>query len=61
MRRKIFFFIADDAGAITVDWVVITAAITGFGIGVITLVSAGATDQATGIGAAIGTIAVLTQ
>jgi len=38
-------------GAITVDWVVLTAAIVGLGIAVITVVGQGATDTSTGLGA----------
>ena len=60
MRQSIVRFIQDDAGAITVDWVVLTAAMVGLGIGVITTVTAGATDQATGLGANLGSITVLT-
>ncbi|MBN2906893.1 MAG: hypothetical protein JXJ18_09320 [Rhodobacteraceae bacterium] len=34
-------FLADDRGAITVDWVVLTATVVGIGIAVFTSVSAG--------------------
>jgi Flp pilus assembly pilin Flp len=43
-------FRADEDGAVTVDWVVLTAAIVGLGIAVLTTVSNGANDLATGIG-----------
>ncbi|MGR3292151.1 MAG: hypothetical protein ACU0C9_13285 [Paracoccaceae bacterium] len=46
MKTCIAKFYADDAGAVTVDWVVITAAIVGLGIAVMTSVSGGATDLA---------------
>ncbi len=39
-------FIADDDGAVTVDWVVLTAAIIGLGVAVMTSVGAGSTDLA---------------
>jgi Flp pilus assembly pilin Flp len=39
-------FRADEDGAVTVDWVVLTAAIVGLGIAVLTAVSNGATDLA---------------
>jgi Flp pilus assembly pilin Flp len=44
-------FRADEDGAVTVDWVVLTAAIVGLGIAVLATVSGGANDLATGIGA----------
>ncbi|MXU65340.1 Flp family type IVb pilin [Oceanomicrobium pacificus] len=34
-------FIADESGAVTVDWVVLTAAIVGIAIAVLTVVSGG--------------------
>lgn len=45
----------EDDGAVTVDWVVLTAAIVGLGIAVITLVAQGATDQSSGLGASLST------
>lgn len=39
----------DEAGAVTVDWVVLTAAIVGLGIAVIAAVSTGTTDLGTDI------------
>lgn len=49
-------FCTDETGAITVDWVVLTAAIVGLAIAVIVLVVSGATDTATGLGAVLGRI-----
>lgn len=43
---KFINFIRDEDGAVTVDWVVLTAAIVGLGIAVLTSVRAGATDLA---------------
>ena len=43
-------FRADEDGAVTVDWVVLTAAIVGLGIAVLTTVRQGATDLAADIG-----------
>ncbi len=43
-------FRADEDGAVTVDWVVLTAAIVGLGIAVMTTVRTGATNLANGIG-----------
>lgn len=47
-------FIQDENGAVTVDWVVLTAAIVGLGIAVIGSVSQGALDQSTSLGAHLG-------
>ena len=44
-------FRADEDGAVTVDWVVLTAAIVGLGFVVMASVRGGATDLATDIGA----------
>jgi len=42
-------FANDESGAVTVDWVVLTAAIVGIAIAVITLISGGIQDAANGI------------
>ncbi|MBU2889034.1 Flp family type IVb pilin [Celeribacter halophilus] len=39
-------FIRDEDGAVTVDWVVLTAAIVGLGVAVLTTVSGGLQDLA---------------
>ncbi len=39
-------FLNDESGAVTVDWVVLTAAIVGLGIAVLTSVSGGTTALA---------------
>ena len=39
----------DESGAVTVDWVVLTAAIVGLGIAVLTTVTGGVSDLATGV------------
>ena len=51
----------DEAGAVTVDWVVLTAAIVGLGLAVIASVRTGANSLATNIssslsGASVGTL-----
>lgn len=43
------FLLAED-GAVTVDWVVLTAAVVALGFVVISTVAGGALDQSTGIG-----------
>ncbi len=47
-------FLNDEDGAVTVDWVVLTAAIVGLGFAVISTVAGGALDQSTGLGAHLG-------
>jgi Flp pilus assembly pilin Flp len=44
-------FVRDEDGAVTVDWVVLTAAVVGLGLAVLSTVRAGATDLAADIGA----------
>ncbi|MGJ8625093.1 MAG: hypothetical protein ACSHW1_20305 [Yoonia sp.] len=46
-------FRAEDDGAVTVDWVVLTAAIIGLSIAVIAVIADGALDHSTGVGAAL--------
>ena len=50
MSNKVENFFHDESGAVTVDWVVLTAAIVGLGIAVITSVGKGALDTSTGLG-----------
>lgn len=40
-----------EEGAITVDWVVLTAALVGLGVALIAVISAAATDKSTSVGA----------
>lgn len=51
MTRVLRKFCNGDDGAVTVDWVVLTAAIVGLGLAVITTVSNGALDYSSGLGA----------
>ena len=51
MRELIAVFLKDEDGAVTVDWVVLTAAIVGLGVAVIASVSAGALDHTQGLAA----------
>ena len=53
-------FLASESGAVTVDWVVLTAAIVGLGVVVITTVANGALDHSTGLGNHMETRAVTT-
>jgi len=42
-----------EGGAVTVDWVVLTAVMTGFGLAIALIVSNAATDPADGVGAVL--------
>jgi Flp pilus assembly pilin Flp len=53
-------FAKNEDGAVTVDWVVLTAAIVGLGIAVITTVSNGALSYSSGIGAHLSAQSVTT-
>lgn len=48
-------FYADEDGAVTVDWVVLTAAVVGLGIAAVYAVSNGVGDLATKIETGVGT------
>lgn len=48
-------FSNDESGAVTVDWVVLTAAIVGLGIAVVYSISGGITTLGTAITTAVGT------
>jgi len=41
MAHAIKTFLSDDSGAVTVDWVVLTAALVGLGLAVMSVVSGG--------------------
>jgi Flp pilus assembly pilin Flp len=51
----------DEAGAVTVDWVVLTAAIVGLGLVVMTTVSGGLSTAASGIVSDLGTTQTAAQ
>ena len=53
MHDKTRMFFADECGAVTVDWVVLTAAIVALGIAVIASISGGANDLARYISSAL--------
>jgi Flp pilus assembly pilin Flp len=61
MLKFIKSFRDQDDGAVTVDWVVLTAAIVGLSVAVIAIVADGATDQSTGVGAALSDQAIMTH
>ena len=51
---KFSAFLKDEAGAVTVDWVVLTAAIVGLGLLVFTYVRPSVSNLAEGIGTRLG-------
>ena len=53
-------FARDEDGAVTVDWVVLTAAIVGLGVAVMTSVSGGVGDLAGDISSSLSTQSVAT-
>lgn len=54
MMKKFSAFLNDEAGAVTVDWVVLTAAIVGLGLLVFTFVRPAVSNLAQGIGTELG-------
>ena len=61
MLKFIKSFRDQDDGAVTVDWVVLTAAIVGLSVAVIAIVADGATDHSTGVGAALSDQTIMTH
>ncbi|RMF41799.1 MAG: hypothetical protein D6754_00175 [Alphaproteobacteria bacterium] len=53
-------FVRNEEGAVTVDWVVLTAAIVGLATAIILLVQGGASDLASDISSALAGITVST-
>ena len=53
-------FAADDSGAVTVDWVVLTAAIVGLGLAVVTSVRSGVSSLGTNISTSLSSASVAT-
>ncbi|MEM9011864.1 MAG: hypothetical protein AAGE18_11595 [Pseudomonadota bacterium] len=58
---KLRRFGADENGAVTVDWVVLTAAIVGLGIGVISVIEGGVGTLASNISDAVSSVTVDTD
>jgi len=53
-------FAADESGAVTVDWVVLTAAIVGLGLAVVTSVRTGVSSLGTNISTSLSSASVAT-
>jgi len=60
LTSRIKTFAADDSGAVTVDWVVLTAAIVGLGLAVITSVRSGVSSLGTNISNSLSSASVAT-
>jgi hypothetical protein len=54
-------FRAREDGAVTVDWVVLTAAIVGLAVALIAMIATGATHQSSSIGAVLGAQEIVTH
>jgi Flp pilus assembly pilin Flp len=59
--RMLKNFVADESGAVTVDWVVLTAAIVGLGIAVISSIAVGTGSVGSAVGGSLegGEVATL--
>lgn len=55
MKKRLFQFFQNIDGAVTVDWVVLTAAVVGLGIAAAVNVATGATDLGDNIGSFLAT------
>jgi Flp pilus assembly pilin Flp len=60
MSAVVRVFLRDEDGAVTVDWVLLTAIIVGMAIGVVSIISTAAQDPAKGLGAWLTEIDVAT-
>ncbi|SMX37025.1 hypothetical protein [Octadecabacter ascidiaceicola] len=61
MLKYLKSFRAREDGAVTVDWVVLTAAIVGLAVALIAMIAAGATDTSTSIGARLSSQDIVTH
>jgi Flp pilus assembly pilin Flp len=58
MRHYLTRFWDEQSGAVTVDWVVLTAAMAGFGFAVASIITTAANDPADGMGARLAEMEV---
>ena len=56
MRRLFQHFFLSEAGAVTVDWVVLTAACIGLGFGVVTVIASSEQNVANSVSSTISAI-----
>lgn len=60
MRNFMKTFLESEDGAITVDWVVLTAAVVGLAIAVIATIASGALDQSGSLGNRVDALSIQT-
>ena len=60
MTKLFTKFCTEEDGAVTVDWVVLTAAIVGLGVAVVGTIHSSAMDNANGLGAHLGSMSIQT-
>lgn len=60
MREYLYSFLSAEDGAVTIDWVVLTAAVVGMGFAVIAMIAGGALDHSGGLTAHIDSLNVTT-
>ncbi|MGR3661937.1 MAG: Flp family type IVb pilin [Paracoccaceae bacterium] len=58
MKMNLTLFLKDEDGAVTVDWVVLTAAIVGLGVAIIGTIANGALDHSNGLGTNIDSMQI---
>lgn len=61
MCTKVKSFLISEDGAVTIDWVVLTAAVVGLGFAVIATIAGGALDHSSGLGAHLDARTVTTK
>lgn len=54
-------FFANQSGAVTVDWVVLTAGVVGLAVGAVAIMNQGPVNVGTAIGGAIGSMTINTN
>lgn len=56
MRKTFDHFLSDESGAVTVDWVVLTAAVVALAIGILASIDSATTELASEIGSRIADV-----
>lgn len=61
MKTFFEYFVRDENGAVTVDWVVLTAGVVGLAVGAVLIMNNGPMNVGTAIGGAIGSMSINTS
>jgi len=61
MTWKLKRFHEEDEGAVTIDWVVLTASIIGLSLAVIAIFGQATLDSSTGVGARLSSVEIMTH